>query len=221
MLNGRMLLVGLLAIAVMCFAACGGGDDISAPVGDAGDEGDAPNTMVAEATAAPEPTIAADDLPTATPFSARMIANPTTAPTTSSSDSVSTPVSVSTETPADTPVPATVVADTPVPAATEVPTTAPVVVATEAPVAEAPAVPTAAPVSSGVEITPSQIGAIDWEPYADEGYVFYTRSEGKQIPGVSLDGIRPAECGPEIGSSFDPAVNPTYRDDSHFIWGLG
>lgn len=213
-----MLLVGLLAIAVMCFAACGGGDDISAPVGDAIDAGDAPNTIAAEATVAPEPTIAADEIPTATPLSARMIANPTAAPT-SSSDMASTPVAVSTETPSDVAAstPAPVVVDTPVPAVTEATPAAPTAVATEEPVAEATAVPTSAPLVSGVEITPSQIGAIDWKPYADEGYVFYTRSEGKYLGDIVIDG-QLAECGPEIGSSFDLAVNPTHRHDSHFIW---
>lgn len=106
------------------------------------DVANAPTTITVETTVAPESTIAADARPTATPFSARMIANSTAAQTSSSADRVSTPVSISTGTPSRA------IDSTP----------APVAVATEEPVVEV----TVAPSSSGVEIMPSQIGAIDW-----------------------------------------------------------
>lgn len=217
------MLMGLVAIAALCFAACGGGgDEIIAPIGDAADAGDVPAAVVIE----PTPAIAVEEpapSSTATPFSMRMGSIPTAAvvPTSApdsvgSTDATSTPVSVSTETPADTAVstPAPVVAvDTPAPAPTAVATEepAPIVAVTVAPVAEA------TQVSSDGSITPSQIGAIDWRPYADEGYVFYTEDEGRLLQGVVIDGSL-VECGPAIGTSFDPDVNPTARDDSHYIW---
>ena len=72
------------------------------------------------------------------------------------------------------------------------------------------------------EYTPEQIGAVDWEGFAQDGHLFSRASEGQVIRlNLVVDGasvFTELTCGPEIGSSLDARSSQTWSDTNHVVW---